>query len=185
MNKIDNKQNRFVQEYLIDLNATKAAIRAGYSKKTAEQIGYQLLQKTSVQGKIQKAMEARGARTQVTQDMIITELAIIGFSDLKNYLDVNDDTGAIKAKGFDQMPKNSSRALESIQEDRAIKENADGDSVTVYDKVKFKLHDKVKSLELLGKHFGMFIDKHEFPGLEKVLYEISDKFMPKIGNEKT
>ena len=68
------KQKTFVQEYLVDLNATQAAVRAGYSQKRASEIGYQLLQKTTVQAAIHDAMEARQQRTEVTQDYVIDKL---------------------------------------------------------------------------------------------------------------
>ncbi len=68
------KQARFVEEYLIDLNATQAAIRAGYSKRTAEQQGYQLLQKTSVREAIAEAMQERSKRTEIDQDWIVERL---------------------------------------------------------------------------------------------------------------
>jgi len=77
------------------------------------------------------------------------------------------------------MPGETSRALESINEDRVIKEDANGEQVTVYDKVKFKTHSKIRALELLGKHLDMFTDKVELSGEVGVKYEISDKFMPK------
>ena len=66
------KQSRFVEEYLVDLNATQAAARAGYSAKTAEQQGYQLLQKTSVQQAIAEAMSKRSERTEITADQVLT-----------------------------------------------------------------------------------------------------------------
>lgn len=72
--KLTPKQARFVEEYLIDLNATQAAIRAGYSKKTAEQLGFQLLNKTSVSSAIADAQAERAQRTLVTQDMVIEGL---------------------------------------------------------------------------------------------------------------
>ena len=74
---LNEKQARFVDEYLIDLNATQAAIRAGYSAKRASEIGYQLLQKTTVQESIAKAMAERSKRTGINQDRVITELAKI------------------------------------------------------------------------------------------------------------
>lgn len=156
MRKQSPREKCFVHEYLIDLNATKAAERAGFSKKTARQLGARLLSKVHIQKAIADAMKRREARTEITQDQVLRELALIGFSDLKNYLEINPDTGAIRAKGFEDMPKDASRALESITEDRTIKEDAKGDQVTVYDKVKFKLHDKLGALELLGKHLNMF-----------------------------
>ena len=70
------KQKTFVQEYLVDLNATQAAVRAGYSQKRASEIGYQLLQKTTVQAAIHDAMEARQQRTEVTQDYVIDKCGL-------------------------------------------------------------------------------------------------------------
>lgn len=71
------KQERFVQEYLVDLNATAAAKRAGYSEKRASELGYQLLRKTTVQESIQKAIQERSQRTVVTQDYVIDKLKAI------------------------------------------------------------------------------------------------------------
>lgn len=68
------KQERFVQEYLVDLNATAAAKRAGYSEKRASELGYQLLHKTTVQTAIQRAVISRSQRTEVTQDYVIEKL---------------------------------------------------------------------------------------------------------------
>jgi len=161
MKKRDPRRARFVQEYLKDLNATKAAERSGFSKKTARQAGSRLLSNVNIQRAITAAMKKREERTEITQDKVLKELAIIGFSDLKDYMRIDRDTGAIESKGFEDMPPESSRALESITEDRVIKEDADGKKTTVYDKVKFKLHDKPKSLELIGKHLGLFKDQSE------------------------
>lgn len=68
------KQQRFVEEYLVDLNATQAAIRAGYSEKTAEQIGYKLVQKSSVSKAIQDAQKKRSERVEITQDYVLKGL---------------------------------------------------------------------------------------------------------------
>lgn len=74
---LTQKQKIFVQEYLVDLNATQAAIRAGYSSKRASELGYQLLQKTTVQEAIQEAMQDRQERTEVTQDYVVGKLKAI------------------------------------------------------------------------------------------------------------
>lgn len=73
------KQERFVQEYLVDLNATQAAIRAGYTKKRASELGYQLLQKTTVQVALKAAMDRRARRTEITQDMVLEEIGKVAF----------------------------------------------------------------------------------------------------------
>jgi len=152
------KQEAFCQEYIIDFNKTAAAKRAKYSEKTAYSIGYNLLKKVEIQERIMELIKNRSERTQVTQDMVLKELMLIGFSDLADYLSIDENTGVIIAKSFDEMKEGKSRALESIKEDRAIKEDAKGEQVTVYDKVTFKMHSKIRALELLGKHLGMFTD---------------------------
>uniref|UniRef100_A0A6M3XBC9 Putative terminase n=2 Tax=viral metagenome TaxID=1070528 RepID=A0A6M3XBC9_9ZZZZ len=162
--KLTPKQEMFCKEYLVDLNATQAAIRAGYSEKTAASVGCENLIKPYIQECIQSLMKSRVDRTEITQNKVLMELAILAFSDLADYLDIIEDTGAIRAKSFKEMEGNKSRAIESIKEDRAIKENANGDSVTVYDKVSFKLHSKIRALELLGKHLGMFVDNVKLSG---------------------
>ncbi len=107
--KLTPKQERFVQEYLVDLNATAAAKRAGYSEKRASELGYQLLQKTTVQAAIGEAMQNRSRRTEITQDYVIEKL----------------------------------------------KEITDKDASDVQDS-DLKYSNKLKALELLGRHVGAF-----------------------------
>jgi len=158
---LNTKQRKFVREYLLDLNATQAAIRSGYSRKTAGEIGHRLLKKVEVKKAILKGMDKKAIQYDISEERILKELAIVAYSDLKHHLDIDLDTGAIRAKGFEDMPGETSRALKAIKEDRVIKEDADGHKVTVFDKVRFELHDKLRALELLGKHIGMFIDKDD------------------------
>lgn len=162
--KLNAKQRKFVREYLLDLNATQAAIRAGYSRRTAGSQAHELLKNLEIKKAIQKGMDKAAARYDISKERILKELAIIAYSDLKHHLDIDPDTGAIRAKGFGEMPGETSRALKSIKEDRVIKEDADGHKVTVFDKIRFELHDKLKALELLGKHRGMFADKVDLSG---------------------
>lgn len=163
---MNQRQKRFVEEIVIDPNATQAAIRAGYSKKTARSIGQRLLTNVDIKKEIQKARKRREKRTEIKQDRVLFELALIAFSDLRDYVDIDLDTGAIKAKGFEEMPTEVSRVLRAVKEDRVIKEDADGKKTTVYDKIKFELWDKMKALEMLGKHLGMFIEKIAVGGSE-------------------
>jgi len=101
-------------------------------------------------------MSERAKATGITQERVVLELAIVAFSDLQDFIVIDKDTGAIRAKGFEEMPPTASRALSAINEDRAIKESSDGKEVVIFDKVNFKMHDKLRALELLGKHLGMF-----------------------------
>lgn len=82
MGKLTNKQKRFIEEYLIDLNATQAAIRAGYSSDTAKDIGCENLAKPNILAHVSKALAERSKRTGINQDRVIRELAKIAFADI-------------------------------------------------------------------------------------------------------
>ncbi len=152
MAKLTAKQQRFCDEYLIDLNATQAAIRAGYKankKNTFEVIGYQLLQKTSVLEKIQQEMAKRSKRTGINQDRVIQELARIAFVNASDVID----------------PEDASVRLDATEDDLACIQSVkvktmDGEKGSSIER-EVKLNDKMKALELLGKHLGMFKDKIE------------------------
>ena len=149
--KINIKQKSFVEEYLIDLNSTQAAIRAGYSKNRASEIGYQLLQKTTVQKYIQIRMKDREKRTEITQDMVLKEFAHIAFDDIKNYLNFYTDTeGNVRTIVKDSTTVDT----RSIQE---VSQGKDG-------QFKFKMYCKDNALLQIGKHLGMFADKVEMSG---------------------
>jgi len=145
---LTDKQKRFCEEYIIDLNATQAAIRAGYSKNRAGEIGYQLLQKTTIQKELQRLKKAREKRTEITADRVLEELAKIGFSNIKDYLAFED--GVLKIYNTEEIPDELAAAIGSI------KETKHGTSL--------KLHDKLKALENLGRHLGMFKDNINLTG---------------------
>lgn len=145
------KQERFVQEYLVDLNATQAAIRAGYSAKTAEQMGYQLLQKTSVQEAIKVGRAHLAARVEITQERVLEEYAKIAFFDPR---DVFTDTGAIKPIG--EWPPGAAAAISAFD---VAEIGDDGDTIGMIKKL--KLIDKKGALDSLARHLGMFRDKVE------------------------
>ena len=113
MTKLTAKQERFCREYIIDLNATRAAIRAGYSEKTANRIASENLSKLDIQEKIRQLQQKIEARTEITQDKVLNELANIGFAEPSKQIRVTD---------------------------------------------------KIKALELLGKHLGIFTDKLQVKG---------------------
>ena len=147
MAKLTAKQQRFCDEYLIDLNATQAAIRAGYSVKTANEQGAQNLAKLSIQEAIAKEMAERSKRTGINQDRVVTELARIAFVNPQNLIDPFD--ASIRADATDDD-------LACIQSVKVkTMEGSKGSSV----EREVKLNDKMKALELLGKHLGMWNDK--------------------------
>lgn len=173
MAKLNERQERFCNEYLIDLNATQAAIRAGYKETTAYSMGQRLLKNVEVQAYIQQRKQDRVERTEITQDMVLRELALIAFSNTADYISVvekqatvNDESG-VQIPLFDEDGKPVMyRTVEPVltaelteDQKRAlaiIKKGRDGFDVKPY--------DKVRALELLGKHLGMFTDKVEMSG---------------------
>ena len=142
------KQKRFVEEYLIDLNATQAAIRAGYSPHTAKDIGCENLAKPNIAAAISQAMAERSRRTGINQDRVLQELARIGFAKITDVVD--PETAKIR-------PDASEDDLACIQSIK-IKPNEFGTEREV------KLYDKKSALVDLGKHLGLFKDKLELNG---------------------
>lgn len=148
------KQQRFIEEYLLDVNATKAAIRAGYSTKTAEVIGAQLLKKTYVSAAIARAIEERSARTNITQDRVLYELMLVAGSDLDHY--AIDDEGNVTLT--DLAPRGAKRAIASITRRVTKKVGKDGEEeVTRQTEVKF--WSKTDALDMVCKHVGMYAPK--------------------------
>lgn len=146
MVKLTEKQQLFVDEYLIDLNATQAAIRAGYSAKTADVQGSRMLGNVKVQQAVAEAMAARSKRTGVNQDRIVLELAKIAFV---NMTDIVDDSGRIKSTASaDDLACIESVKYKSSESDTGSSEERE-----------VKIASKLKALELLGKHTGMWNDK--------------------------
>lgn len=146
MAKLTKKQQLFVQEYLIDLNATQAAIRAGYSVESARDIGCENLTKPNIQHEIAVAMAERSKRTGINQDRIVLELAKLA---LVKMTDIVDDHGRIKGTATDD----DLACIESIKYKES--DNEFGGSV----EREVKIGSKIKALELLGKHLGMWNDK--------------------------
>lgn len=141
------KQKRFVEEYLIDLNATAAARRAGYSVKTADRIGPELLGKTCVFNAIEAAKAKRSARTEITQDRVLKELARVAFLDPRKVFKWGPDGVALLPSS--ELSEDEAAVISEVSESTS----ESGGSI------KGKLLDKLKALELLGKHLGMFSDK--------------------------
>lgn len=144
MARLTEKQARFVEEYLVDLNATQAAIRAGYSEKTARSVGCENLTKPDIQEAIKSAMSLRSERTEITQDMVLRELAAIGFSRVTDY--VNIKGGVVELNDTSSLTDSQKAAIASIKEGKFG--------------IEPKNYDKLRALELLGQHLGMFSGKN-------------------------
>ena len=153
------RQKKFAQEYIKHFDGTKAARDIGYSKKTASAQASRLLKNVNVQKEIKRLLEKQSDKNDVKISEIINELKLLGFSDIKDYIDVDSDTGMVRVKGLDDMPPGGSRAIESIKEKRSFTEDEKGDRSVIYSTFEFKLWSKIKALELLGRYKAMFTDK--------------------------
>ncbi|HBN8199374.1 TPA: terminase small subunit [Pseudomonas aeruginosa] len=145
---LTKKQRLFVDEYLIDLNATQAAIRAGYSARRATEIGYQLLQRPEVAQAIQAAMAERSKRTEVEADYVIRRLREIDEMDV---LDILEDDGSFRS--IRDWPKAWRQFLSGIEIAELFEGRGDDRRIAgVLRKVKWP--DKLRNLELLSRHVG-------------------------------
>lgn len=169
MAKLTDKQKKFVEEYLIDLNATQAAIRAGYSPKTAEQTASRLLRNVKVQEYIAKRQKELSMSTEITQERVIRELALIAFSNNADYAHVIEKNMKVEVDGtlMDVLDENGTpvtyRTVEPVLTEELTEEQKRALAVIKKgrDGLEIKSCDKVKALELLGKHLGIFTEKIE------------------------
>lgn len=171
--KLPDKQRRFVEEYCIDQNATQAYIRAGYNVKSEDVAavnGVRLLSNAKIRAEVDERLKQLTERSGVTAEKVISEIAKVAFSDITDYLEVDeyeyvsgyekDEKGNIdinkpiikKYKGVDifktkDIGKNKIGAVGEI---RQTKEG-----------ISLKLHDKMKALEMLGRNLKLFTDKME------------------------
>lgn len=145
------KQQAFVDEYLVDLNATQAAIRAGYSERTAEQQGSRLLRNVQVQAAVREQMDARAERLGVTQDDVVQALRAIAFADLRDVVDWGREQDAASGlwSVFVRLRDSAKLGDEAAVALNELRVDASG-HLTV------RLNDKLRALELLGRHLGMF-----------------------------
>lgn len=163
-NQISKKQDRFCQEYMIDFNGTQAAIRAGYSKKTANEQAAQLLAKLSIKTRVKELQDELAKKTSLTAQMVIDELRKVGFANIKDYLDDSNDV-----KSLLSIDEQKAAAVSSIK----ITEQQYGETTTR--STSFKLHDKISALEKLGRHLGIFEADNAQTGLGGAIIRITKK----------
>lgn len=146
------KQKRFCEEYLIDLNATQAAIRAGYSPASARDIGYENLTKPDIRARVDKTLAERSRRTGINADLVLEELGRLMRVNAADVINIADATISNSASREDTACISSVKVKIIPTENGEIVER------------EIKLHDKLKAIELAGKHLGMFKDKMELSG---------------------
>ena len=159
------KQKIFADEYLTDLNATRA-YRVAYPSVKKDEVaavnGSKLLRNTKVQEYISERMQERQQRTEVTQDMVIKELAAIGFAKATDYVEIVN--GTVRVKNTVNLSDKQIRAIAGIKDGKFG--------------VELKLNDKEKALELLGRHLGMWNDKLDIkmPAIDDSIKEMEAYF---------
>lgn len=152
MTKLTAKQQAFVDEYLIDLNATQAAIRAGYSEKTARQIGEENLSKPDIAAAVQKAMDERSRKTGINAENVLGEIGKLAFADIRKVFDENG-----RLLPIHMLPDEIAASVSSIEVVTSRIPGGEPEDVEHTSKIKF--WDKRGSLELLGRHLKLFTDK--------------------------
>lgn len=147
------RQERFVEEYLVDFNATQAAIRAGYSAHSANGNAYSLLKRPDVLAAVKRGWARLARRTQVTAERVLQEYAALAFSDLRDVADWGPD-GVVPIAAA-ELSRDAARAVAEVSDSRT---KAGGGNVKV------KLHDKKGALDALARHLGLFVERHELTG---------------------
>ena len=146
------KQLQFVDEYLVDLNGTQAAIRAGYGAKSAKVTASRTLTNANVVAELQKRMAERAKNLKVSQDRVIEELARVGFSNMRDFVEWGQK--GVKLKECGDLDDDQARCVAEVSE--TITEHGGH--------IRFKLHDKIAALDKLARHLGLYLNgKDERP----------------------
>lgn len=151
--ELSEKHEMFCREYIIDFNASQAAIRAGYLPTNAGQTGHALLNNPKITDRIQQLKRDRIARLQITGDRVVRELARIAFADITQI--TSFDNNGLRVKTSEEISQDHTAAIASL----AQMSGKEGKSVKV------KMHSKEKALELLGRHLGIFKDAEASQGM--------------------
>jgi len=155
------KERTFCKEYIIDLNGTRAATAAGYAARSAHTIASKLLQKVHIKAQLAKLMQKHADKLEISADKVLGELAKMGFSNMLDYMRVDED-GEFRLD-FSKLTREQAAAIQEYTVD-ATGGTGDGERKQVM-RTRFKLADKARSLELLGKYLKLFVDKVEVTGL--------------------
>ena len=160
-----------MKEYIIDFNASRAAIAAKYSKKTAPFIGAENLKKPQIQAALQKAIEKRALRTERTADEVLNLLWKMNEYSLEDYFDISED-GEITAKRFDQLKPGAAKLINGIKfKKQSLKRGTGEQEFLSISDIEYKMPNKDKMIELLMKHHGLF-EKDNNQGISEVMLAV-------------
>jgi phage terminase small subunit len=152
MSKLNPKQDIFCREYLIDFNATQAAIRAGYSRKTARSIAEENLTKLDIQARLSELIKARADRTQIASDRVLQQYCDIADFRITDILYF--DGKQCTYKPMEEWPKSALAAVSAIKQTVEIRKVGDEEIKIV--KLEFKVDDRLRALDSMARHLGLF-----------------------------
>lgn len=159
---LTDRQQRFAAEYLVDLNATQAAIRAGYSERTAESQGSRLLRNVKVLQAIAQGKAARSKRVEIDQDRVLRQAAAIAFGRITDIAEW--DEHGVRLRRSSLLTDDELAPIAAVEQ-LAGMDRGEGEEVS-RPRIKVKCVDRVRALELLMRHLGMLRDEVKVTGLE-------------------
>jgi phage terminase small subunit len=163
MSTLTDKQARFVAEYLTDYNATQAAIRAGYTPRSARQTAARLLTKANIASEVERKHSKIVDKLEVTKERVVQELARIAFSDVRRLFTWDERKSAFVPSK--ELTDDDAAAISEINSETVVtRDKAGSPRATI--KLKMKTYDKKGALDSLAKHLGMFVDKVEHAGAD-------------------
>lgn len=166
---VQHRHEKFARAYILDLNATNAAISAGYSEKTARQAGARLLSLVNIKARIAELQKKTADKLEITAERVLRELALLGYSNMQDYVNVNSDGQAdVDLTG---LSRDQFAAIQEISAD-TTGGTGDGERRQVL-RTRLKLASKTANLELLGKHLKLFTEIHEHKGFEGLADQIA------------
>jgi len=169
LSKLNPKERRFAEEYMIVLNARAAVIRMGLTKDNATHTARRYMAKPLVRDAIKALMEERSAAAMITAERVLIELARIAFANIGEFFDVDDD-GLLNVD-IRRLTADQTAAISEIQIDRIF--SGTGEERKEGTRIKFKLHDKRQALISLGEHLGMFAQRHVVGNIDDAPFRLA------------
>ena len=182
MADLTDKQKRFCEEYMIDLNATQAAIRAGYSEDSAGSIGHENLKKPEIQEYVSKLQKKLSNKLEISRDRVLREYARLAFSDIRQFYDENG-----RLLSPHELADDAAAALAGIEVYEEFGFDKTGEKQHIGDTKKIKTYNKLQALQDLGKHLGVFEEdnKQRNPDVDLSALTPEEKYQYLLLRQKT
>ncbi len=162
MARNNSRHDRFCREYIKDLNGTRAAIAAGYGKKNARKIASRLLTNVDIQARVAELTKKQADKLDLSAEKVLSELSSMGFSNFLDYVKITEEGDAfVDLSGLTQE---QAAAIQEVTVDEYME--GKGKDARKVKRTRLKLVDKIRSLDLLGRHLKLFTDRIEVSGLE-------------------